>query len=756
VSQDAPTPADRITTDGRGRFRAASDTWAVVRKYWVTAAVTAVITFLAVTFYTLGQTKIYEAQATVHFDPNPPRPLGSRVENVVDMGSGAWWDNREYYETQYYIIRSRRIALTVVNDLGLQNDAAFLQNTPPGQDPRPGSPVAPELAAETLRGRITVQAVRDSRLATVTLRDANPERAQRLLAAVLEAYVNTNLNSALDSTSSATDWLRNQLDTLKKDLETSELELHRYKKKNDILSVAFDDKSSMLSGQMKQITEELTRVKGQLQGVAARRSVLADVPEDDPTVMQATELLNSPLLNILRESYQSAVRERDALRGTKKGENHPEVAAADRRVKAAEAAILKEIRNVKGAVSRDVNALSRHAGGLQAMLDEARKQAHELNLLEIEYNRLSRGKINTEKLYAMVLERTKEADLTQMLRVNNVSVLDRPLKPESPVHPRVPLNLAFGAFVGLLLGIGAAVGRNFMDRTLKLPEDIEEELGLACLGLLPQLSKTNQTGTYGRTKRRRGRRADPDIAPELIVHHEPMSALAEAARTIRTNLMFMSPDDPHKVILVTSAGPAEGKTTVACCIGIAMAHAGMRVALIDCDLRRPRLHRVFRLSSEAGVTSALLDDSLDDVICSTEIPDLSVVPAGPIPPHPAELFHTEKFRRVLASMRERFDRVIIDSPPVGVVTDPAVLSTLADGTVLVVRAHRTRREIARYAVRALQSVGGHLGGVVLNAVDFSRTEYKYSYYYYRRDEYYTPQPQHMSESSSAGAAPPAN
>lgn len=711
--------------------------WHVVRKYWATAVGTLVVVAVGAVFYTLGQKRIYEAEATIHFDPNPPRPLGTRVESVVEMGANSWWGNQEYYETQYHIIRSRRVALAVVNELGLQNDQLFLQDLPDGAEPMPAEPAAPEAAAEVLRGRLVVQPVRDSRLATIKLRDASPARAQRILSVLIDSYVNQNLDNALQSTSSATDWLRNQLDTLKKDLESSELELHRYKKKNDILSVAFDDKSSMLADEMKQVNTELTSVKAKLQEAAARRSVLSAAPENDPTLIQATQLHQNALMNQLRAEYEQAVRDRDALLGARKAANHPDVAAADRRVKAAETAILKEIRNVKGAVDRDVTALSRQSGGLQSMLDESKRAAHELNLLEIEFNRLRRSKDNTEKLYSLVLERTKEADLTQMLKVNNIDVIDRPLVPSAPVHPRVPLNLAVGILGGLLLGIGAAFGRSYLDRTLKVPDDVEEELGVTCLGLLPQFTSESTQAAYG-GKRRRGRRVEPPGGvAELVAHEEPASSIAEASRTIRTNLMFMAPDKPYRRLLVTSAGPSEGKTTVACCIAIAMAQAGQRVVLVDCDLRRPRIHRIFHKSSDAGVTTAMLDDPLDQVVQETEIPNLWVVPAGPIPPNPAELFHTEKFARLLDALSDRFDRVIIDSPPVAAVTDPAVLSTLADGTVLVVRAFKTRKELARHAVRTISDVAGSLAGAILNAVDFSRIEYKYYYYYYRRDGYYT-------------------
>jgi succinoglycan biosynthesis transport protein ExoP len=730
----------------------------MVRKYWPTAVTTFVAVLTGTIFYTLGQTKIFQAEATIMFDPRPPKPLGHRVETIVDLGSDSYWGNQEYYETQYNIIKSRRISLGVVNELGLHNDAAFIQNLPVGGTPKPmPDKLAPERVADELRSRIDVQPVRDSRLATVKLKDANPERAQRILTTLVESYVNQNLEGALENTSTASDWLRNQLDTLNSDLKSSEEALHAYKKTNDILSVAFDDKSSMLSDEMKALNTELTRVKAQLQEASAKKAVLDATPDNDPRVIQSSELMKSNLLNGLRGQYEQAMSERDALIGAGKGVNHHDVQAAEKRVRATEAAILKEIQNVKKSLARDVEVLGKQAGGLQAMLNKAKEQAHELNLLEIEYNRLRRNKDNTEKLYSLILERTKEADLSQMMRVNNISIVDKPLQPRTPVSPKMPLNLAAGIFGGLLLGAAAAFLRGLMDRTVKVPDDLEEDFGLTFLGLIPQVSSGifGKPGyQYGYAKRKRQRGQQPkEGKPELIVHDEPTSSVAEASRAIRTNLLFMAPDSPHRVLLVTSAGPSEGKTTVATCISIAMAQTGQSVLLVDCDLRRPRIHRIFDRGSETGVSTALLGGSLDEAISPTVVPNLSVLPAGPIPPNPAELLHTERFKQLLVELRGRFDRVIIDSPPVVAVTDPTILSTLIDGTVLVVRAFKTRKELARHAIRSIQDVGGKLVGGVLNAVDFSKLEYKYSYYYYRREGYYGETRPDAKPSSGAGAPP---
>jgi succinoglycan biosynthesis transport protein ExoP len=727
--------------------------WTTVRKHWATAAATAIAITLAVTFYTLGQTKIYQAAATIQFDPNPPRPLGAKVETIVDMGSGSYWDNHEYYETQYKIITSTRVTVAVVAQLGLNHDASFLKNAPPGVQV-PATETSEEGAAQALRSRLKVEPIKDSRLALVKLEDADPDRAQRVLAALVDTYITMNLEDARASTTDAGVWLRKQLDSLKNELETSEKDLFAYKEDKNILSLALDDQSNMLREEMKQLNESLTAVRTKREEVAARAAELAKVRADNPSKLPASELLHSAVLQGLRHSYEDAVRERDGLIKSGKGKNHPEVLAVQGKLDASREALLAEVRNIQGALDGDLSVIKRQEAGLSGLFEGARKKAFELNRLEIDYNRLRRSKENNEKLYALVLERTKESDLSRMLSVNNVRVLDSPLRPGAPVRPQVPLNIGTGVFVGILLGIAAAMARAMLDRSVKTPDDLERDMGISFLGLLPEignLKKDLATPRYARHRRKGAPLGQPGSL-ELLVHNYPMSGLAEASRTIRTNLLFMAPDHPFRTLLITSAGPSEGKTTVACCIAIAMAQAGQRVLLIDCDLRKPRLHRVFGYKgNSAGLTTALVKEDGDDlsgIIHSTEVPNMSIITAGPIPPNPAELFHSERFRAFLEKVQGKFDRVILDSPPIVAVTDAVILSTLVDGTMLVVRAFKTPKDMVRHALRSLIDVGANTAGTVLNSVNLDRSEYKYShYYYYRKDGYYAED----GPSSSGGA-----
>lgn len=722
--------------------------WRTVLKYWATALATALVIAVSVAFYTLGQTKIYESSSTVQFDPNPPRPLGGKVEAVVEMGAGAVWDTREYYETQYQIIRSMNLATRVVRELGLNRDAGFVYNVPQGAPLPKMEPVSDEIAAEILQGRLKVEPVKGSRLANVRLQDANPERAARILASVVDTYVAQNIETAVEATSSANTWLTEQMNKLKVDLEKSEMVLHDYKKNNDLLAAAFDDKSNMIREQMDQLNKMLTDARAKSKEAQARRDQIAKVQAEDPADMPATELLQSPLLTSLRAQYIEAKRDREALLRSGKGPNYEEVKIKEARMEESKRAILGEVKNIQRALDRELATARQHESGLAGLLEQAKKEGTELNRLEIEFNRLRRDKENNEKLYALLLERTKESGLARMLNVNNVRVLDRPRVPRGPVRPNVPLNIGAGILLGILLGVGMAMGRAVLDRTIKTPGDVEQVLGVSFLGLIPELELTKEAAANQKV-RRRGRSGSP--GRELIVHEMPTSGIAEASRSIRTNILFTAPDKPYKVMLITSAAMGEGKTTVACCIAIAMAQTGKRVVIVDCDLRRPRLHRIFQKPSDVGLTTALVEGENEDHIEETEVPNLSVYVAGPHPPNPAELLQSERFKTVLKRLMAKYDYVLLDSPPVLAVTDAAVLSTLVDGVVMVTRAFQTRKELAQHALRRLTDVGAHVAGVVLNAVNLTKDEYKYSYQYYRRGGYYAEE----QRPSRIEAAPPA-
>lgn len=708
-----------------------------VQKHWFIVLLFVALSLAGAAAYTSTRTRIFEATATVQLDPQPLMPLGPHVTpGGNERGPEAYWSNLEYFATQHQILVSRKIASAVVSKLNLNRDAAFLSAQ---LRPLPGAVtnVPIDAAAQILQARLKVKAISESRLASVSYADADPERAQRVLSTLLDVYVAQNLDSTLDAANKTAEWLDTQLAKLKQDLESQEMDLHDFKRTNNLLSVSFDDQSNMLRAQIQQLNTALTELKGRKEHVAARLAVLSQLDPSDPSNIPQSELIGDTMLTTLRERCTTAKRELLRLAALGKGENHPDIQAARAEYESAQQAALTELRNVREGAATDLAAVQRELNGVSTLYEAAKEQALGLNLNELRYSRLRRSKDSTERIFGLVLERSSESGLSKLMPFNNVRVLDRPLKPDSPISPRPLTNLAVGAAIGLLLGLAGALGRELLDRTVRSSEEVEQELGVPSLGSLPDTSRRNgrgvMYGAYYGSHARRSTGAEPPKGdadrPELLVHTHPKSAAAEAARAVCTNILFTSPDRPYRTLLVTSAGPAEGKTTVAVSIALGLSQTGRSVCLVDCDLRRPRIRKLFNLENDQGLTTALVDrEQLGSAIHPTTIPKLSVVPSGPTPPNPADMMHSEAFGRVIEALKERFDFVVLDTPPACLVTDAVVASTRVDACVLVVRSRRTRRDAVRRALRTLQSVGANCTGFVMNAMSWSEKSYAYSYY----------------------------
>jgi Mrp family chromosome partitioning ATPase len=732
-----------------------------IRKHWPLAIALTVLAAGLALLYSKAQSRIYQSSALLDFDPNPVRPLGEKTDSM--MGWVSYFDTQQNYETQFQIIKSESVLSKAVRDLGLQADPRFIGSR------TAGSREAVESATAILRSKVVVEPVKNSHLFYIRVEDTDAAFAQRLCASVSTTYRDQNLKKSVDESSDAALWLSGQVDHYGTELKVNEEALHAFKKQNELPSSTLEEVSKMIRLEMQSYDDALTHTRTRKQELSARHSELAKITLENVDILPASELLNSVFLQQLRGQYLAAKKSREELIASGKGENHPLVKSDDEKVIQSKRALVDEVRNIQGAVERDLAVIQREETGKAGLYEDARKRAVELNMKELEFHRLDRQRAQNEKMYDTLLERMKEADLARMMRVNNVDNVDEATSPKAPIRPNTLTNLGAGSLIGLVLGLAIAILREHLDTSIKAPGDIEEKLGLTFLGLLPALEREPETGKDGKRRRRRGDLPrHVNDAPAIYVHQRPLSGIAEASRTVRTNLTFMSPDKPHRIILVTSSAPAEGKTTVACSLAIAMAQSGHRVCIIDCDLRRPKLHRVFSRVGDEGLTSVLVGEAqLLDVAKPAQaganggtIPNLWCIPAGSPPPNPADLLQSERFKKVLAELGEHFDRVVIDSPPLAAVTDSAIISTLVDATIFVVRAFGTSYHLARQGLRALYDVDAPVAGAVLNAVDLNRTSYSYyyqQYYYYRREGYRALDTETERESAAAqDAAPPPN
>jgi succinoglycan biosynthesis transport protein ExoP len=734
------------------------DLWAylgILRRRWPLVFLVMVVSVGVTAFITLRMTKIYRATTTVRIETQAPQVLGKDIEAVDEMGSGAGWANIEYYETQYKIIASRDVASRVVREFKLNEDPDFLEI--PEEERHPFKPVSVEEAAETLQEMLTVEPVKDSRIVSIHVDNPSPKRAQLYANAIAKAYLDKNLETMLQSTVDAVDWLSKQLDDAQHKLSASEEAAYEFKKDHGILSMSLEERQNMITAQMTDVATKLTDAKAERIALESKKAALAGVADvKDPMAIPFDALNSNSLIQELKQQYGALSQEYSEM-SERYGPNFPLMVELDAKIERIQSDIAREVNNVLKAVDVSLAASKKTEKGLTKTLAALSRQAMALGEKSVAYNRLEREKINNERVYELLIGRSKEAHLSRLLRVNNVHILDPALLPKYPVKPRFNVNILVALVVGLILGFGLALLVELFDRTIKSQEEVES-LGLTFLGIIPFIDASNPRSrdqsyyAYGEKRHLDRKKAKqkstgrdepkPIIRPDLFVHDFPKSHIAESCRAIRTNLLFMSASRPIKKILITSPLPQEGKTMVTVSLAIAMARAGARVLIVDTDMRRPRIHRTFDIHQTTGISTMVLGEStVADSIRSTGIENLDVLVCGPIPPNPAELIHSERFDSAINNLCSRYDHMIFDSPPVTMVTDAAILSKMVDGTVLVLKYHSTTRDAGRRAVGVLRDIDATILGSVVNSLDLASRNGRSYYngdYYGKHDGYSQP------------------
>ena len=674
---------------------------------WLIIGITAVV-LSAGALWTLRIPKIYEAVTTIEYDPNPTRPLGGEVQDVADP-IGNYWATREFFGTQNLVIASRDVAERAVRKLGLHEDPGYISQ----DDDAPGITGDVEATARALQSRLTVEPIRETRLVQIFARDVKPERAKLAANAVADAYVEKTIEDRLEATDRAKDWLESQLSILRGELEEAEHALHAFKKDHNVLSVSMEDRHNLVASDIRTTNDKLTETRNRRIELEARlkrlrASLSKGADEVDPALLS-----DDPALGELAIELRDKRQQHDAL-AVKYGEAHPEMKTLAQEIDVLEQQVAREKNALLASAQHDVEQVRAVEEGLRAAAGEAHSAGLNLNLREIEYRRLNDDRDNKAKLYEIVLQRLTETDITRMLRTTHVRVLDRALLPAAPVSPSFTKNLGASLLAGLLLGLAAAFFMSRLDRTVRSVESVEG-LGIPVLGVIPHLTQAKEPEQPARGPREV---VDSRKAGELIVVDEPMSPAAETFRMIRTNLAFMSQERVLRSFVVTSAMPLEGKTTIASNLAISLAQFGRSVLLVDSDLRRPRLHRVLGVANERGLTTLVEGKTtIESATYSTGIDGLTVLTSGPIPPNPSELLHSSAFERLKDELMNHFDYVLFDSPPMGAVTDAAIIAPQVDGTLLVVRAGTSTLHAVIGARKQLSSVSANLLGAVLNDAD---------------------------------------
>lgn len=686
--------------------------WRTIRKRWPFVVLSMIVATVIAFVYTFRQPKIYEATCQVIIEPMAPQVLpGSK--DVVELGTGTFWANKEFYETQYRIIQSSGVGQRTAEKLGLQFDPDYAGIAGPTHDPT--------ALGRMLVSQLNVKALKDSRVALITVSDKKPQRAALIANTVADTYIEYNLDYKLEGARSAMAWLAEQESDLKQQLEGSELRLYQYKKDRNLLAVSLDDKQSMLSQNLASVNAKLTELHIRILELDSKRKMIERARNNISDEETLPEIREKDTIRSLRDNFIQYSKDYADL-SSKYGPDHPKMKALASQMDVVRKAYEAEIDAVLRTFEKAYQELVDNEHSLKGLMEGQKKEAIELSKIEVEYKPLQRSSEQNEKMYSLIASRQKEIDITGPMKTNNVRVLERAIVPSTPVRPKPVQNLLIGLLLGLSTGIALAFAIEALDNTLKTQADVEQFLGVPVLGLVPIIGAAPGAEAAAHSTDLRER--------DLGVFLDPKSVAAECCRSIRTNILFMSPDRPLRTIVVTSPSPQEGKTTTAINIGVTMAEAGGRVLIIDTDMRRPRLHRSFGVPNQTGISTVIVGKAtLEEAVKRTDVPNLDVLTCGPVPPNPSELLHTSKFGVVLADCAKLYDRIILDSPPTSAVTDPAVLGNLADGVVLVIKAGETTRESAMHARRQLDTAKARLVGVVVNAIDFSNPAYGYEYYY---------------------------
>jgi capsular exopolysaccharide synthesis family protein len=555
-------------------------------------------------------------------------------------------------------------------------------------------------------GHVDVTPIRGSRLVTVSFLAMDPAFSAKAVNALLDEYVDQNLQVRVQASQNMLEWLGGEIAKQQKKVQESEQSLSDYRDRQNALSL--DDKQNIVTQRLTSLNEALIHartVKAQKEALynQVRSMVTTTTPDAIPAIAANAQIA------AVKQKINELSQQRVQL-AEKFGDKWPAVQTVNANLQEARSQLDAETSKAMQSIKNDFETAVLEERTLSANLDAAKADAQDLSRKSVGYNVMEREAKSNRAVYESLLAREKELSVASNSRANNVRVIDRAEVPKSPITPGGRRTWLMSLAVGLVLAIGVAFGLDYMNDTIKTPEDVTRRLKLPFLGLVPSV---------------RG-----DKHPVLTASHVPHD-FGEAFRSLRTALIAQYPGEGTKIMVVTSAQPLEGKTTTAANIAMALAYGGARVLLIDGDMRRPGLHRPLRLTNERGLSQVLIGQArVRDVIQRTVDPNLLAITAGKTPPNPSELLASERMKTLLANLSHGpFDWIIIDTPPVLAVTDAVILAPSVTGVTFVVGAEMTRRRLAERALETILGSHPKMVAVVLNKVDFARNKYYYSRYY---------------------------
>jgi polysaccharide biosynthesis transport protein len=685
-----------------------------------------------VSIATFRMLPVYIAKATIQIDRENNNILPFQGADSYD----SMMDLDNYIETQSKVLTSETLALQTIRNTGLASNPEFSAGGIPSEAIATGSLAnqkrPPEVAA--FLASLSVKRIPSSRLMEVSYESTNPVLAARILNAHLDNFKAQNIQSRYEATLEATRFLTSQLNELKLTVKQSEDARINYERQNQIWSV--DDKSNITTQRLADLDKQLTDAQGE----TLKKQALYEYAKAGD-IDAVPEIRADPLLQDLQKKRGDlAVQYSDAL--NQYGPNFPKVQRLQAQTKEVDDQIARESKGIVLQLESDYREAKQREDLIRQALELQKAETNNMAEKMVQYNILKRESEADKTLYEGLLTKLKEAGIAEGLKSSNIRVVDPAMIPSYPARPAKARNIALAFLIGLVGGIGLALLREYLDNTVKTPDDIES------LTRLPSLAVVPAFGEAGGSKHRMGffgaaSANGHEKRIELVAQHLPKSQMSEAFRALRTALLLSQPDHPPQVILVTSALPREGKTTAAANLAVTLAQLGDKTVLVDADLRKPGVGRLLNLGSGkyAGLSSYLAGVSTLDLVTVPHpaIPNLAAIPTGPLPPNPADLLSSHKLADAIVELRSKYKFVVIDSPPIMAATDAVILSVQADGVLLVVRSGETPKEAFTRTCDLLTSVKSRMLGVVLNAVDASAPDYYYSYRYYPYSYGYGPQ-----------------
>jgi polysaccharide biosynthesis transport protein len=744
-----------------------------VRKHmWLIIGLTLIAT-AASAVYVAQKPDIYTAQTRVQVDleSNPGAGAGSKNGTIVINSQAT---DPAYFNTQLQNLTSPGLLRRVVKTLDLEHNQAFLRpssgrerttlqnllrmlglnkRTPEKNDspeanqlPLTGT-VAPATAREdlleakkldpfvrSLQADLKVEPVKetrtssynkDTRLIDIKYTHGDPQVAAKVVNAIADTFVLSNLEKKTETNATAGDFLQQRVAELQSSIRSDEERLVNYAKTHQILS---------LDGSQNTVVERLAGLNQQLlQAENERKDAEAAYRAAQAPGAASALAEKDAKAKEDAEAKLSSLKERRSQLLVNNTEEWPEVKEINQQIATLEKQLSDTKSHATTVVTTNLETRYRQALDRERAIrtDFQRQQGETLTQNEAAINyRIIQQEIETNKqLLDGLLQRSKENDVVLAGTPNNIYVADYAIAPDYPVGPQRLRGVIMALFLSLAGGIGLAIFLEYMNDSVRSTEDVDRWLRLPSMGVIPAVG--------GFTKRRLlpsralARRNHGGGAPELLVNAETRSALAEAYRHLRTSVLLSTPGGAPKSLLVTSSVPSEGKTTTAVNTALSLAQTGANVLVIDADMRRPRLHTIFGISNGRGLSTILSDDLSEAEVLSMvhqhEATGLNIIPSGAIPPNPAELIGSEQMRRLMKTLEATFTHIIVDTPPVGSFTDGVLASTLVDGVLLVVHSGKTSRGVVRRTKQLLQDVGAKVFGVILNNVNLREQDY----YYYR-------------------------